>query len=49
VKEVAQEVVGYNMKKKEQWIHESNWDIIDQRAEVKFLVDRHEHNTTCIR
>ena len=46
---VTQEVVGYNRKKKEQWISESTWDIIDQRAEVKILVDRHEHNRTCTR
>ena len=25
------------------------WDIIDQRAEVKIFVDRHEHNTKCTR
>ncbi|KAK2702297.1 hypothetical protein QYM36_019091 [Artemia franciscana] len=35
------------LKKKDQWISESTWDIIDQRAEVKILVDRHEDNTTC--
>ena len=46
LKEAAQEVVGYNMKKKEQWISENTWDIIDQRAEVKILVHRHEHNTS---
>ncbi|KAK2702869.1 hypothetical protein QYM36_018540 [Artemia franciscana] len=49
LKEVAQEVVGYSRKKKEQWISESTWDIIDQRAEAKILVDRHEHNRTCTR
>ncbi|XP_065582702.1 craniofacial development protein 2-like [Artemia franciscana] len=36
LKEVSQEVVGYSRKKKEQWISESTWDIIDQRAEPKF-------------
>ncbi|KAK2719522.1 hypothetical protein QYM36_005114 [Artemia franciscana] len=49
LKEAAQEVGRYNRKKKEQWISESTWDIIDQRAEVKILSDRHEHNTTCTR
>ncbi|KAK2715257.1 hypothetical protein QYM36_010042 [Artemia franciscana] len=49
LKEVAQEVVEYNRKTKEQWISESTWDIIDQRAKVKILVNRHEHNTTCTR
>ncbi|KAK2705877.1 uncharacterized protein LOC136030686 [Artemia franciscana] len=49
LKEAAQEVVGYNRKKKDQWISEGTWDIIDQRAEVKILVDRHEHNNTCTR
>ena len=47
LKEVAQEVVGYNRKKKKRWISESIWDIIDRRAEVKILEDRREHNTTC--
>ena len=41
--------MGYNRKKKKQWISESTWDIIEQRAEVRILVDRHEHNTTCTR
>ncbi|KAK2704401.1 hypothetical protein QYM36_016706, partial [Artemia franciscana] len=49
LKEAAQEAVGYNRKKKEQWISESTWDIIDQLAEVKIFADRHEHNTTCTR
>ena len=49
VKEVAQEVVGYNRKKKEQWISESSWDIIDQRAQLKILVDKYDHSTTCSR
>ncbi|XP_065572379.1 craniofacial development protein 2-like [Artemia franciscana] len=37
LKEVAQEVVGYNRKKKGQWISESTWYIIDQRAEAKIF------------
>ena len=49
MKEVAQEVVGYNRKKKEQLISESSWDIIDQRAQPKILVDKYDHSTTCSR
>ena len=49
LKEASQEVVGYNRKEKEQWISESTWDIIDQRAEVKILIDRHENNMACTR
>ncbi|KAK2702390.1 hypothetical protein QYM36_018999 [Artemia franciscana] len=45
LKEVVQKVVGYDRKKKKQWISKSTWDIIDQKAGVKILVDRHEHNT----
>ncbi|KAK2713190.1 hypothetical protein QYM36_011777 [Artemia franciscana] len=47
LKEAAQAAVGYNRKKKEQWISESTSGIIDRRAEVKISIDRHEHNTTC--
>ena len=46
VKGAAEESIGYAKKKREQWISDGSWKLMQERKEIKIQLDSCDSNVT---